>query len=192
MLTEKYKTVIEKLSINSNIEQGDYIAILAAIHYNSSSIFIKYHPRIITNLLTAQLISVKEGKYKIEKKIFIEELYSKQEDVQVWIKEYLELFPTNLEKIIGYTVSGNQKACITRFKRFFKDTKGIYDKQTVLDATKLYLSEQKKKNWEFTKKAVKFISDIDGSMLELYCEKILNNKLTETLDYSMDKFSNFA
>ena len=99
-----------------------------------------------------------------------------KDDVNVWIDEWLALFPTDLmsKGILTYSVSGNKAACITRMKRFLREHKN-YDKEIIMKATQRYLDYQKQKNWQYTKKNSKFIYDNDGSILEQFCEDVVNN-----------------
>jgi hypothetical protein len=91
-----------------------------------------------------------------------------------WISEWIALWPTNLSRIIGYSVSGNTEACKIRMNKFISSFPE-YNKEIIMKATNKYLKEQELKGWAFTKKNVKFISDREGSMLEAYCKDIINN-----------------
>lgn len=92
-----------------------------------------------------------------------------------WIYDWLKLWPTNLKKQIGYTVSGNTDAVFNRMKRF--QARFGYSPTTIIKATQKYLKEQENANWEYTKKNSKFILDKDGSLLEDYCKKIIDPAL---------------
>lgn len=90
-----------------------------------------------------------------------------------WFEEWLKLFPTNLSKIIGYSVSGNSVECKKRMNKFMRIHKNFTPK-IIIDATKMYLKEKRSNGWEFTKKNSKFIADKDGSVLEDYCQRIID------------------
>jgi hypothetical protein len=97
------------------------------------------------------------------------------EDDSNWINKWIELWPTNLSKIIGYSVSGNTMACKTRMNKFIRDFPQ-YSIEDIFNATKKYLKEQELKGWIYTKKNSKFIYDKDGSFLETYCNSVINNE----------------
>jgi len=101
------------------------------------------------------------------------ELIGEQSDTEDPFKEWLNLWPKNLLNILGYTVSGNSNNCMIKLKKFMKDTG--YNWETIMKATKLYLEHQENKNWEYTKKNYKFISDRDSSTLEAFCEMVEEN-----------------
>lgn len=90
-----------------------------------------------------------------------------------YFKEWMDLWPKNLLNIIGYTVSGNTQTCKTRMAKFMKSNS--YDWETIIQATKMYLSYQENRGWEYTKKNYKFIQDKESSALEAFCEMIENN-----------------
>lgn len=90
-----------------------------------------------------------------------------------YFKEWMDLWPKNLLNIIGYTVSGNTQTCKTRMTKFMKSNS--YEWETVIQATKMYLSYQENRGWEYTKKNYKFIQDKESSTLEAFCEMIENN-----------------
>jgi len=105
-------------------------------------------------------------------------------ETNLWIDDWIKLWPTGLDKKIGYSVSGNTESCKLRMNRFI--TKNEYDKETILKATKLYLRMQELNNWEYTKKNYKFIYDKESSILEDYCEKVINGDDIETVDERFD------
>jgi hypothetical protein len=63
--------------------------------------------------------------------------------------------------------------------KFRKEHFEKYNSEIIIKATKLYLKEQEKNKWAFTKKNVKFIYDENGSMLENYCERIIDGDYEE-------------
>ena len=100
-------------------------------------------------------------------------------DVISWIDEWLILFPKGLNKIIGYDVHGNKTECTNRMSKFRRDNFEKFNKDTIIKATKLYLKERERERWQFTKKNVKFIYDENGSMLDNYCERIIDGDYDE-------------
>ena len=96
-----------------------------------------------------------------------------------WIDDWLLLFPKGMNKIIGYDIHGNKTECLNRMSKFRKEHFEKYNSEIIIKATKLYLKEQEKNKWAFTKKNVKFIYDENGSMLENYCERIIDEDYEE-------------
>lgn len=127
-------------------------------------------------LNTMKIILDNKGKTKIAKSNL--EKVAKLEIVD-WIDEWLSLFPKGFSKILGYDIHGNKSECINRMSKFRRDNFDKYNKEVIIKATKLYLREQEKNKWSFTKKNVKFIYDENGSMLENYCEKIIDRDYEE-------------
>jgi hypothetical protein len=102
-----------------------------------------------------------------------------------WIDDWLALFPKGMNKKLGYDIHGNRAECINRMSKFRRDNFDRYNKDTIIKATKLYLKEQERNKWAFTKKNVKFIYDENGSMLENYCDRIVEGDYDiEDLDLS--------
>ena len=92
----------------------------------------------------------------------------KAETVEDWISSYRALFPIKSITGLDYHITGDLNECIKRMKKFMLDYR--YSKEIIMQATKDYIGEQRNKNWTYTKKAHKFIRDLEGSILSEYCE----------------------
>lgn len=101
-----------------------------------------------------------------------------------WMAKWVNKWPTASITMLDYAVSGNTKACQNRMLKFVKDFNSImgtdYEVDVILDiidqATDRYLDEQDAKYWQMTKKNAKFISDMNGSVLEEYCRQIIEQR----------------
>jgi len=105
-------------------------------------------------------------------------------ETDLWVEDWIKLWPTGLDKKIGYSVSGNSESCKLRMNKFI--VKYEYDKDTIFKATELYLKSQEINNWHYTKKNYKFIYDKESSTLEDYCKRILEGDNTEAIDNRFD------
>ena len=128
-------------------------------------------------LNTMKIILANKGQNKVAKSNL--EKVAKVEIIE-WIDDWLALFPKGMNKKLGYDIHGNKSECINRMSKFRRDNFDKYNSETIILATKLYLKEQERNKWAFTKKNVKFIYDENGSMLENYCERIVDG------DYEKD------
>lgn len=128
-------------------------------------------------LNTMKIILANKGQNKVTKSNL--EKVAKVEIIE-WIDKWLALFPKGMNKKLGYDIHGNKSECINRMSKFRRDNFDKYNSETIILATKLYLKEQERNKWAFTKKNVKFIYDENGSMLENYCERIVDG------DYEKD------
>jgi len=127
-------------------------------------------------LNTMKIIMANKGQNKIAKSNL--EKVAKVE-ITEWIDKWLALFPKGMSKKLGYDIHGNKSECLNRMSKFRRDNFDKYNSETIILATKLYLKEQERNKWAFTKKNVKFIYDENGSMLENYCERIVDGDYEE-------------
>lgn len=127
-------------------------------------------------LNTMKIIMANKGQNKIAKSNL--EKVAKVEIIE-WIDKWLALFPKGMSKKLGYDIHGNKSECLNRMSKFRRDNFDKYNSETIILATKLYLKEQERNKWAFTKKNVKFIYDENGSMLENYCERIVDGDYEE-------------
>ena len=192
---------------NNELDVGLYLTLLFAIEQKLpiSSFFMQYvnEIKILRNLNIIEFDEVNEGLFKLKPpnslwsntlntmKIILDnkgktkiaksnlEKVAKVEIVD-WIDDWLALFPKGFSKILGYDIHGNKSECLNRMSKFRRDNFDKYNSETIILATKLYLKEQERNKWAFTKKNVKFIYDENGSMLENYCERIVDG------DYEKD------
>ncbi len=127
-------------------------------------------------LNTMKIIMANKGQNKIAKSNL--EKVAKVE-ITEWIDKWLALFPKGMSKKLGYDIHGNKSECLNRMSKFRRDNFDKYNSEIIILATKLYLKEQERNKWAFTKKNVKFIYDENGSMLENYCERIVDGDYEE-------------
>lgn len=159
-----------KILQNLNIIEFDPI--------NQGLLKIKAPYSLWSNTLnTMKIIMANKGQNKVAKSNL--EKVAKVEIIE-WIDDWLALFPKGMNKKLGYDIHGNKSECINRMSKFRRDNFDKYNSETIILATKLYLKEQERNKWAFTKKNVKFIYDENGSMLENYCERIVDG------DYEKD------
>lgn len=159
-----------KILQNLNIIEFDPI--------NQGLLKIKAPYSLWSNTLnTMKIILANKGQNKVAKSNL--EKVAKVEIIE-WIDDWLALFPKGMNKKLGYDIHGNKSECINRMSKFRRDNFDKYNSETIILATKLYLKEQERNKWAFTKKNVKFIFDENGSMLENYCERIVDG------DYEKD------
>ena len=94
-----------------------------------------------------------------------------QEDLKVenWVDEYRNLFPTGV-KSGGYPVRGSKKTCIDNLKKFIIEFGK--DKKTILEATKIYIENKSKENFNYIMLSHYFIYKNGSSMLESYIEDL--------------------
>lgn len=152
-----------KILQNLNIIEFDPI--------NQGLLKIKAPYSLWSNTLnTMKIIMANKGQNKVAKSNL--EKVAKVEIIE-WIDDWLALFPKGMNKKLGYDIHGNKSECINRMSKFRRDNFDKYNSETIILATKLYLKEQERNKWAFTKKNVKFIYDENGSMLENYCDKIV-------------------
>lgn len=190
--------IIKTLEDN-DLDTRLYLTLLFGIEQKlDTKFFIPYQIEIknLINLNIIELDSVNEGFLKIKNSLWSSTInsifsimankkeakasksnYEKTAKVEVvqWIDEWLSLFPKGLNKIIGYDIHGNRTECINRMSKFRRDNFDRFNKDTIIKATKLYLKERERERWQYSKKNVKFIYDENGSMLDNYCERIIEN-----------------
>jgi len=94
-------------------------------------------------------------------------------DVDEWIEDWYELFPKGI-KSGGYLVRTDMKSCKKKMQEFMKEYPS-YDKDVIMLATKQYIVEMSEKNYSYMKLAPFFIKKEGVSMLQGYCENVLNN-----------------
>jgi hypothetical protein len=96
-----------------------------------------------------------------------------------WVKGWLALWPTRSDAPhLEYSPRTSAPETLARMNRLlktikkripeFKDMTQREIQDAVMEATAVYLDQCKQRNWAYTKKALKFILDTDGSMLEQY------------------------
>jgi len=131
------------------------------------------------------------GKYRLHLDSFPEKLIFEEPDE--WTTEWRKMWPTvatlrdEYGVSIGYDVRSSQKAIDRKMKTFLRDfhskfseqlgkTSARKKKELIFQATKLYLEEQKEKNWQYTRKSMHFIEKEGDSTLEKYIHRILSGE----------------
>jgi len=114
----------------------------------------------------------------IEERVIVEE-----ESVDNWALEYVSLFPRHK--------TAHEKTIPKRFDKFFKEFPEYASKELILNATKYYIEENRKKdeNLTYIREANYFIWKAEnGSIvydLATWCQKYLNKDKNET-EFNMD------
>lgn len=101
-------------------------------------------------------------------------------NVNEWIVRWLELFPKGIKNDGGY-IRSNLAGCLKKMEKFClahpEFTSGI-----IITATKKYIDEKRKKNWFGVRMAPYFIEKDGISVLEGYCQDILDRVSGETYE----------
>lgn len=93
-------------------------------------------------------------------------------NIKEWIEEWNEIFPIDA-KWNGNKLRTDIKYCVNKMQKFCKDNPQ-YTKDIIFAATKMYVKEKEKVNWEYARQSTYFISKIGfTSLLEEYCQKII-------------------
>lgn len=110
-------------------------------------------------------------------------------EVEDWIKVWINLFPTRANGH-SYPLRTGKGVCASKMRMFLKNNPEI-TVENVFDATKLYLKDEENRNWAYTMMAGNFISKaesgrgaIRNSMLETYCDKLINGDDEPASEYS--------
>ena len=97
-----------------------------------------------------------------------------------WIEEWLDLFPRGV-KSMGKLVRSDKASCDRKMANFMQEYPK-YSNELIMRATKMYLDERRKADWQYTRCAVYFIYRVDdnkqekSSDLAAWCEEALNSK----------------
>lgn len=116
------------------------------------------------------------------------------EDPILWIKDWLELFPTRGKS--SYPLRSGSGNCVNKMRMFLKTHD--YSKYKIFEATKFYLRDQEADGFRFTQTASNFISkaesgrgNIRNSTLETYCELIDNDSASTDSNQIVPDFNPF-
>ena len=111
-------------------------------------------------------------------------------DVDNWIDQWQDLWPSNKET--GGAFKNARETVVDRMKKWVAKFGKKYSKEVIMEATALYIREQRFKNWAFTRKDFYFISKKEPggeiSDLATYCQTVLEQKGGQ----SEDPFKNIA
>jgi hypothetical protein len=121
--------------------------------------------------------------FATKKKLKLDDLMG--QDYQNQIDDFIDIFPTT-KLPNGKYARGNKKNIETNFRWFFENYN--YSWQVIHDATLMYVSEYRAKNFLYMRTALYFIRKDDGtrtvhSDLADYCDKIVNNE-----SYTKEKY----
>ena len=101
----------------------------------------------------------------------------KANEVDEWIDEWVELFPSGV-KTGGKLLRSDRKSSLMKMKKFVRDYP--YSKDLIFKATKSYLLDRERAGWQYTRASVYFIDKKgEGSDLAAWCDKI-KEKTAET------------
>lgn len=96
-----------------------------------------------------------------------------------WFEEWYDLFPKRI-KSGGYSVRTNPSKCRKNLRKFIKEHPNV-DAETILSATKLYVDEFALKGYAYMKLAPYFVYKDNLSILEDYCERVLDDEDNEPI-----------
>ncbi len=131
----------------------------------------------LVEYIRSQYSSPDENTIKAEQLVSIAEV--ELESCEAWIDDYINLFPDldkdrRMIRMHPHTAINKMNAFIKKFK---------YDKETILNATKMYLDQEKdNENYKYTKNSNNFISMNPSnysnyeSVLAAWCQRYLDEK----------------
>lgn len=96
--------------------------------------------------------------------------------VDNWIEEWRNLFPTNI-KSGGRPIKGDKKACIRKMTAFLKEYPE-YSKEDIFQATRIYIFDKKRDNYNYMVCADYFIYKDKVSLLASILEDIDGKQTT--------------
>lgn len=137
-------------------------------------------------IIVDRLIKLVEGNYELSKGGRDSLKKSVSKDVELWIDEWLSIFPVGV-KSGSKLVRSDRNMCLKKMVDVVLTTK--YYKDTIMQATKEYVNSFKDSNYAYMKCATYFINkDREGSELIAMCDKvsttgfreIVVNKITDS------------
>lgn len=195
----------EKLTqYNLSLKQ---LLILYCVSYNKKSVLDDYGSRI-ESLSADDFMNLVGNCYLLNKNTTDTSIYFSQLEITndgqkllndilvqrsksntlAWVVEYYELFPKGI-KSGGYYIKTDLKGCEKKLLDFLKKNPN-FSKETVLQATSLYLSEMKQRGYHMCKLAPYFIEKDGISMLAGYCEQVLNKTNSKDLKLTDEVITN--
>lgn len=96
--------------------------------------------------------------------------------VDNWIEEWRNLFPTNI-KSGGRPIKGDKKSCIRKMTAFLKEYPE-YSKEEIFQATRIYIFDKKRDNYNYMVCADYFIYKDKASLLASILEDIDGKQTT--------------
>lgn len=117
----------------------------------------------------------KTGKLEVQKKWYEIMGYRRPgvQDLEKLAADYLDLWPPGV-KSGGMYVRSGITTIIAKLRAFFKQFPHYTD-QEILAATRRYIDESRRDNYQYMKTAEYFILKNGGSVLESYCELVRNS-----------------
>lgn len=94
-------------------------------------------------------------------------------DLKKFVEEYRNLFPRGRNHS-GYPYKGDKQGCLKKMARFIK-LNPDYTPEIIISATKKYINEKKKDNYDYMHLAHYFIEKNGVSLLGSFCEHIIDN-----------------
>lgn len=118
-----------------------------------------------------------------------------------FVDTFLELFPINMVKVLGYDLRANKDGVRIKINKFVKDFNTTFNvkynveeiKKIIVIATSHYLNQRKKENYRYTMIAHQFVHHKDkGSLLASWCHTVISelakgNKLEEIKEFTNNK-----
>ena len=93
-----------------------------------------------------------------------------------WITEWVTIYPEDA-MFNDRKLRSQPEDCVKKMQKFCKDNPQ-YTKDIIFAATKQYIEEKERKNFEYTKQATYFISKQgEPSLLKEYCQRVLIGKV---------------
>lgn len=93
-------------------------------------------------------------------------------EFQLFVDEWFELFPKGI-KSGNFYVKTDKKDCFKKLGKFMTNYPE-YNKEVILEATKMYVRSCANQGYKYMKLAPYFIYKDDMSALEGYCQQLLN------------------
>lgn len=109
------------------------------------------------------------------------------DNVAAWIDDWRQLWPAKV-KSGGRPVKGDKQGCLRKMKTFVKEYS--FTQEEIFEATRIYLFEKKRDNYNFITCADYFILKNGASILAGSCESVSEDgvSLTESIEGSNRHF----
>lgn len=105
--------------------------------------------------------------------------------ISEWIDEFLKLFD-EANKRTSYPVTADSADCLKKMSKFVQYHK--YDKETILAATKRYMQDMSKQNYQYTQPVLAFIQHpAKGSRLAIYCKAVKDGETNSNTNYKFEQ-----
>ena len=163
-----------------NLKIAD-LFILNCIHNNEILLLdtaIKYDGVVsvrVNSLIKSKVINKIGSSYGINSK-YVEAVFRDKpiENINNIVQSYRDLFPKGSNNN-GYPYKGDRQGCVKKMKKFIKNNPE-YSLDIILKATKKYINEARKDNYNYMQLAHYFIEKNGVSGLGAFCEQIVNGE----------------